>query len=88
MRLNTAVVVSAFTLLIGGFFSESYLWIPATVLAAGFVDLFTRSWTTSNRIGANTGASIILKFIFLLIGFYAAVGQIACLALLGWWLFQ
>jgi hypothetical protein len=86
MRLNTAIVIAAVTLVMGLLVGEGPIWIPATVLGAGIVDLLTRSWTSSNRIGAS-GFSVVLKTVFLLVGFYAAIGQFVCVGLMLWWLF-
>ena len=86
MRLNTAVVIAAVTLIVSLLTGEGPVWIPATVLVAGIVDLLTRSWTSSTRIGAS-GFSIVLKTGFLLVGLYAAIGQIVCVGLMAWWFF-
>lgn len=85
MRLNTAIVVSFVTLAIGLIFGEQHLWIPASVLAAAAIDLFTRQWVVSDRLGSSRNLSSILKFIFALIGFYAMLGQIACIVLVISW---
>ena len=87
MRLNTAVVIAAFTLIIGLSFSEDRLWVPATVLAAGIFDLATRDWYSSSKLGSSVRVSVMLKFFCSLIGFYAMIGQLLCVGLLGWWLF-
>ena len=87
MRLNTAIVIATVTLLIGVAFSEHHLWIPISVLCAAVVDLFTRSWTASNHVGEWVALSIIVKFVFALIGLYATLGQLACFGVLAWWLF-
>ena len=87
MPLNTALVIATLTLLIGVFFSEQHLWIPASVLATAIVDSFTRSWVTSNSLGQWTNASAFLKFLLALVMTYATIGQLACFVLLGWWLF-
>ena len=86
MRLNNSTVVAGLTLLIGAAFSEGHLWIPMTVLAAGIVDLFTRSWVTSSRVGQWARVSVFIKFVLSLVGLYATLGQLACLGLIGWWL--
>ena len=85
MRLSSAVVIAAITLLIGLVFGQSHLWIPTSVLVAGLIDLQTRAWSSSDRLGASAGLSIGLKLGCTLIGFYATLGQIACLALIAWW---
>lgn len=86
MRLNTAVVIAALTLLVGLIFGQNHLWVPGSVLTAGLLDLQTRGGSGWNRVGSSAGFSIGLKLICSLIGFYAALGQIACLALLVWWI--
>lgn len=87
MRLNTALVISAITLIVGLIFGEAHLWIPISILIAAVIDLLTRQWYSSNAVGEWVAFSIILKFIFALVGFYATVGQLVCVGLLGWWLF-
>ena len=77
MKFNTAIIISLTTLLLGFFFEQSYLWVPLSVLAAGFVDLFTRQWVMSDRVGQMQKLSMTLKSIFALIGFYAMIGQVA-----------
>ena len=86
MPLKPAIVISGVTLVVGIIFRESPLWIPASVLAAGIIDLLTRRWYSSNAVGEWVAVSITLKFLFALIGFCATVGQLACLGLMIWWL--
>lgn len=85
MRLNAPTVIAGATLIVGLVFQESHLWIPATVLAAGLIDLFTRHWVASKEVGKWPAASTFLKFVCALISFYAIVGQAACLVLIPWW---
>lgn len=85
MRINLAIIISFFVLIIGLFFGKPYLWIPSTVLAAGFIDLFTKSWIISDRLGSATTFSILIKSILALIIFYAIFGQIICIGLVFWW---
>ena len=85
MKLNTAVIISGITLLLGIGFSQPYLWVPLTVLIAGIIDLFTRKWVASDRLGRALRLSVFLKFFFSLIGFYGMLGQVACVGLILWW---
>ena len=85
MRLNTAIVISLITLLLGFFFEKVYLWVPLSVLIAGIIDLFTRQWVMSDRVGQMQKLSVTLKSLFALTGFYAMVGQVACIGLIIWW---
>ncbi len=85
MKINLAIIISVIVLLIGFFTNQPYLWIPATVLIAGIIDLFTRQWVSSDRLGSAQTFSAILKLLFSLIGFYAMIGQIACIGLIIWW---
>ena len=85
MRLNTSIAISVITLIIALLFGFSYLWIPVSVLVAGFIDLFTRQWVMSDRVGSMQNLSVSLKFIVALVGFYAMVGQIICVGLIVWW---
>ncbi len=85
MRFNTAIIISLITLGIGFFFHKPLLWLPISILLAGVVDLFTRQWVASDRLGRARNLSMSLKGIFALIGFYGTVGQIACIVLIVWW---
>ncbi len=85
MRINTAIIISLATLLLGFFFEQPYLWIPLSVLGSGFIDLFTRQWVMSNRIGQMQKLSMTLKSAFALIGFYAMIGQVVCIGLIIRW---
>ena len=85
MRLNTAIVISLITLLLGFFFEKVYLWVPLSVLIAGIIDLFTRQWVMSDRVGQMQRLSVTLKSLFALTGFYAMIGQVAFIGLIIWW---
>ena len=85
MKFNTAIIISLITLLIGFFFEQSYLWIPLSVLGAGVIDLFTRQWVMSDRVGQMQKLSMTLKSAFALIGFYVMIGQVICVGLIIWW---
>jgi hypothetical protein len=86
MRLNTALVISSITLTVGFIFREAHLWIPVSIMIAALIDLLTRPWYGSNAMGEWVGLSIVLKFIFALVGFYATIGQLVCMGLFAWWL--
>lgn len=85
MRINLAIIISLLVLSLGFFTDKPYLWIPISVLVAGFIDLFTRQWVRSGRVGRARNLSGIIKLFFALTGFYAMIGQIACIILLIWW---
>lgn len=87
MKINSSVLIATSVLLLGFFLNKSYLWIPLSVLTTGIIDLFTRQWVNSPRLGSATNFSVLLKFFLALIGFYAMLGQIACIGLIVWWLF-
>lgn len=86
MKLSTAIIISGLTLLIGFVFSQPLLWLPTSILIAGLIDLFTRSWVASDRLGQARTMSMLLKFTFALVGFYAMLGQLICIGLITWWL--
>lgn len=85
MKFNTAIIISFVTLLLGFFFEQSHLWMPLSVLGAGVIYLFTRQWVMSDRVGQMQKLSMTLKSIFALVGFYATIGQVACIGLVVWW---
>ena len=85
MKINTSIIVSGITLLAGLFSQQPYLWFPVSVLAAGIIDLFTRGWVASDRLGSATNLSVLLKSICSVAVLYAMVGQVICIGLLIWW---
>ena len=85
MKFNTAIIISLVILLLGFFFKQPYLWVPLSVLGAGTIDLCTRQWVVSDRVGQMQKLSITLKSLLALIGFYAMIGQVACVGLIIWW---
>jgi hypothetical protein len=80
-----AILVAAATLLVGIPFEKGHLWIPASVLTAGIVHVVNRPWVVSGKRGSSASASEGLRALFNLIGFYATVGQIACIVLMAIW---
>lgn len=85
MKLNTALVISAITLILGLVFSKAYILLPVSVVIASIIDIFTRQWVVSDRVGSMLKISILLKVLFAGIGFYAMLGQFLCIWLLGEW---
>ena len=85
MKINSAIIIALLTLLLGFFFNQPYSWIPFSILVAGVVDLFTRRWVVSDELGMWIKFSVLVKFFFALIGFYAMLGQIICIGLIFWW---
>ncbi len=85
MRIRLAIIISLLTSIIGVIFSKSYILIPFSFLIASIIELPTRRWVASERLGRWTSASMIVKFLFALIGFYALIGQIVCVIFIIWW---
>lgn len=85
MKINLPTIISGIVLAFGFFTDQPYLWIPLTIFIAGIIDMLTRRWVDSERLGSAQVSSTILKFVFALIGFYAMLGQIACIGLVIWW---
>lgn len=48
-----------------------FWWVPLTVLFAGLVDLRTRAWVMSPRLGSSQNLSMALKFVCALFGLYS-----------------
>jgi hypothetical protein len=89
MRLNTAVVISAVAVVAAfALRLPPWWWVPLTVLFAGFVDLFTRSWVMSRRLGSARRLSMALQSICATLGLYAMLGQLICIGLVIWWLIR
>ena len=88
MRLNTAVVISAITVVVALVMGRpQWWWIPLTILVAAVIDLRTRPWVFSPRLGSARNLSMFLKSICAVIGLYAMIGQLICLGLIVWWIF-
>lgn len=85
MRINIAIVISGITLMLGAILNKSYLWIPLSVLVAGLIDLFTRRWVVSDRLGSAVNISMFLKSFCSLAVLYAMVGEVICVGLIIWW---
>ena len=85
MRISLAIIISLLTSIIGVIFSKSYIWIPFSFLIASIIELPTRRWVASERLGSWTSVSMIVKFLFALIGFYTLIGQLICIGILFWW---
>lgn len=86
MKLNLSFVVSLITITIGLLMSQS-IFVPITVLIASVIDLLTREWVMSEKVGTAVGLSIILKFIFSAIGMYALLGILINIILIFIWIF-
>jgi hypothetical protein len=59
MKINSAIIISLIVLLLGFFFGQPYLWVPLSILVAGFVDLFTRQWVMSDRLRSSRSLSVL-----------------------------
>lgn len=88
MRLTSAVVITAGCAAWGTVAGHSNLWLPYSGLAASIVDLLTRSWVTSSRLGEAAVTSAILKFLLMLVGVYAVMSQFVCVAVGLYWLLR
>lgn len=80
MKLNTSLVISTLTLIVGIFLNIP-LWIPISVIIASIISLKVSSWVNSERLGSSAVLSSFLKLACSAIMFYAAIGQYICLAL-------
>jgi hypothetical protein len=85
MRLTTAIVISGLTVIVGVLFKQSYSWIPLLIFIASIVEIYTRKWVSSDKVGTNPKISIVGKFLFALIGMVALFGQVICLGLIIFW---
>ena len=86
MRLTTSLIITAVCSIIGTIWVKQYLLLPYSGLVASAVDLLTRKWVSSNRLGRAVRISMILKFTLSIIGFYAILAQFACVGLLVYWI--
>ena len=85
MKINSAIIITIVTFIVGFISHQQYLWIPISVLIACLIDLYTRQWVMSDRLGSARNLSALIKFLFAVIGFYAMIGQIICIGLIFWW---
>ncbi len=62
MKLNTSLVVSTLTLIIGIFLNVS-LWVPISVIVASIISLKVSNWVNSERLGSSAVLSSFLKLV-------------------------
>lgn len=86
MKMTNAFVISSITLVAGLIFKAPLLWIPTSIVIASLIDMSTRRWVLSDRLGTSQNASIIIKFVLSLIMMYAMIGQFLCVGLILYWL--
>lgn len=88
MKFSLSLVISLMTLILGLIFQKTGIIVVASVFVASVIDLFTRNWVKSGALGAATSISVVLKFMFSFIGFYAMVGVLISLFyILRWFIF-
>ena len=85
MKITPAIIITGVASAWGLIAGNPFLWLPITALIAGIIDALTRDWVQSPRLGASMNLSIILKFVFTLMGTYAMLSQIACVLLMIYW---
>lgn len=85
MRITVAIIISLLTVIIGLALAKPYTLVPVSFLIASIIEILTRRWVASRRLGSWTNLSFTLKLIFMLIGFYALIGQIVCVVFIIWW---
>ena len=86
VRLTTAIVINGLCAIPGVVWLFEFWWVPVSGLLAGLIELPTRDWLASDRLGTARGLSVIVKFLFALIGFYALITQLASIALVVYWI--
>ena len=86
MKTTTAITITGFTAAWGLIAGNPFLWLPITGLFAGVIDLFTRDWVRSPKLGASIKFSLYLKFVLTLMGTYAMLSQFACVVLMIYWI--
>lgn len=85
MKITSAITITGVASAWGLLAANPFLWIPITGLIASFIDTMTRGWVQSPRLGASMNLSIILKFVFTLMGTYAMISQLGCVVLMIYW---
>ena len=86
MKTTTAITITGFTAAWGLIAGNPFLWLPITGLFAGVIDLFTRGWVQSPKLGEWKLFSSYLKLVLALIGTYAMLSQFACVVLMIYWI--
>ncbi|HBF00758.1 MAG TPA: hypothetical protein DDW46_06830 [Dehalococcoidia bacterium] len=86
MKTTTAITITGFTAAWGLIAGNPFLWLPITGLFAGVIDLFTRDWVRSPKLGASIKFSLYLKLVLTLMGTYAMLSQFACVVLMIYWI--
>ncbi len=85
LRLTTSLVVCILSLVIGLIWHKPMLWLPASGVVSGALDLLTRNWVRSEMVGKAVLASHLIKLLLSLVMVYAALAQFCCLGLLIYW---
>lgn len=85
MKISLAIIISLVTVILGLTFGKSNIWIPISFLLASIIELPTRKWVNSDRLGSMRNLSFIIKGLLTLVGFYALIGQIICVGIIIWW---
>lgn len=85
MRLTTALIITGICSIWGTLGDYPHLWIPYTGFIASCIDLPTRAWVRSDKLGQSASLSVILKFILALIGMYAMIVQFVSIGLVISW---
>lgn len=86
MKISLAIVISLITVVVGLIWEKSIV-LPLSFLLASIVELPTRKWVNSDRLGSMRNSSFIIKSLLTLIGFYALIGQFICVIIIIRWFF-
>ena len=86
VKTTTAITITGIAAAWGLIAGNPFLWLPITGLFAGVIDLFTRGWVQSPKLGKWNKFSLYLKLVLTLIGTYAMLSQFACVFLMIYWI--
>lgn len=86
MRLTPSLLVTVACSLWGLAAKQPLTWVPVSGALASVIDLGTRGWYMSDRVGEMRATSEILKTLLTLVGAYALLAMVGSIGIGIWWL--
>ena len=85
MKNSLAIAISLVTVIVGLIFGKPSIWLPISFLVASIIELPTRAWVNSDKLGSMRNLSFMTKTLFAYVGMYASIGQVICAVILFKW---
>lgn len=86
MRVTPSLLVTVACSLWGVATKQPLAWVPVSGALASVIDLATRGWYMSDRVGEMRATSETLKTLLTLVGGYALLAMLASIGIGVWWL--